>query len=154
MVIGVAGSHTLGGLRFANSPGLTNCTFQPFDCTPAGQFGAKPFDNSVFQVACASVSSGPAPTCAWTSACPPSSLGGGTCPFEAGAFASCGGAPHPGLVSDIALCTGGGTTKAANVRKQMLKYASDEGAFFADYKGVLATLANLGFDTKMMTKVA
>ena len=46
----VTGSHTLGGYRIHISPGLADCPFEPFDCTPGKQFGSKPFDNNVYQV--------------------------------------------------------------------------------------------------------
>jgi hypothetical protein len=52
MITLVTGTHSVGGYRAISSPGLTSCPFVPFDCTPSGQFGAAPFDNNVFKVAC------------------------------------------------------------------------------------------------------
>ena len=46
----VTGSHTLGGYRIFFSADIADCPFEPFDCTPGKQFGAKPFDNNVYKV--------------------------------------------------------------------------------------------------------
>lgn len=63
MVTLVTGSHSIGGYRKISSPGLTDCPFVPFDCTPAGQFGQAPFDNNVFKVACEGVKGVEVGTC-------------------------------------------------------------------------------------------
>jgi hypothetical protein len=37
MITLVTGSHSIGGFHTFSSPGLTDCPYVPFDCTPAGK---------------------------------------------------------------------------------------------------------------------
>ena len=106
MVTMVTGSHSIGGFRGFSSPGLTGCPYVPFDCTPAGQIGAAPFDNNVFKVACDGVQGVTKGECQWNIACsnPGAEQTGQGCPFTGparDAFAQCNPTayPAPGLVS-------------------------------------------------------
>jgi hypothetical protein len=106
MVTMVTGSHAIGGLRQFSSPDHTSCPYAPFDCTPAGQISAAPFDNSVFKVACDGVRGVSKGACAWNTICTNPSVDETArgCPFTGparAAFAACSPTsyPTPGLSS-------------------------------------------------------
>jgi hypothetical protein len=100
----VTGSHAIGGFRNFSSPGLTACPYVPFDCTPAGQISAAPFDNNVFKVACDGVRGVSKGVCEFNRVCKDPSSDEAGCPFTGPAreaFAACNpnGYPTPGLSS-------------------------------------------------------
>lgn len=93
------------------SPGLTNCPYVPFDCSPSGQLknqAAAPFDNNVFKVACDGVQGVTRGTCAFNTVCTNPSIDetANGCPFTGparAAFAACNpnAYPTPGLISGV-----------------------------------------------------
>lgn len=106
MVTMVTGSHAIGGFRHLSSPGLTDCPYVPFDCPPAGQTSAAPFDNNVFKVACNGVADISMGVCEWNTKCSNPSVDetANGCPFTGAArarFAACNATsyPTPGLIS-------------------------------------------------------
>jgi hypothetical protein len=133
MVTMVTGSHAIGGYRAFSSPGLTSCPFVPFDCTPAGQISAAPFDNNVFKVACDGVRGVVKGPCAFNTICTNPSVDETAkgCPFTDSArdaFASCNATsyPTPGLISGE--CCGTVIGVACNTSNHMVRHATVDAA--------------------------
>jgi len=158
MVTTVVGSHSIGGFRAANNPGVTSCPFVPFDCTPAGQWGAKPFDNNVFKVACDGVKGVTAGTCTFNALCT-LAANETSCPITddvkqaylnaTGCLAPGATAlPSPGLISDKYLCQ-----ESQPTRQLMVNYANNQTLFFQEYKAAFEKMALLGYDTSTLASI-
>eukprot|EP00775_Hariotina_reticulata_P002170 gene2170-2489_t len=151
----VTGSHSIGGFRSSNSPGLAgSCPFVPFDCTPAHQVsGASwPFDNSVFKVACNGQFEITTGACAWTQRCTNPAVAEPDCPFEQRVrdkFAACGGYPQPGVNADIFLCQ-----DTTVIRNLMVRYARDQSYFFTQYATMFGDLAALSYKRLDLTVIS
>uniref|UniRef100_A0A383VUW9 Plant heme peroxidase family profile domain-containing protein n=1 Tax=Tetradesmus obliquus TaxID=3088 RepID=A0A383VUW9_TETOB len=156
MITLVTGSHSIGGFHTFSSPGLTDCPYVPFDCSPAGQTSDVPFDNNVFKVACDGIRGISKGACDWNDKCtdPTNNETAQGCPFEGNAreaYQHCSampGYPQPGLVSDKFFCEDPPT------QGRMVKYAEDQDFFYAQYASLYSNLANLGYKNSDITTLS
>lgn len=152
----LTGSHSIGGYRRDNSPGLTDCPFVPFDCTPSGQFNSTnvPFDNNVFKVACEGIRMVKVGACDWNDICSDTTMDEEKCPFglkNTEAFNKCNGGgygnafPTPGLVSDKFMCQSN-SPSMKGFRHMMVRFAKNQAFFYEQYKIRFNKMANLGYN--------